>query len=388
MNQSIVALLLATLLGLLAGLAIGARRNRRPQQQDIDALPTGVCAISDRRVHQWNREMSRLSGLPRKKALGRPVEELPEPWGTALGGALQTQEERVVKQALDPQGDNGPRWVMLHSSPSASTPGGRLVVVEDITEYQQLQDELLHKERLASVGRLAAGVAHEIGNPVTGIACVAQNLREDAQSEEVEQAASEIIKQTDRVSRTLSALMQLTHPGSTNHEIQCMPCNVADCIDEAIHLLRLDRRAHDCHFENRADRQLLARADAQLFLQVLLNLLDNARAAGAPGPVVVDSRGDGERVVLTIDNPGPCVAPGVLQKVFDPFFTTKDVGEGTGLGLPLVRRMLEDMDGAIELISPSPAYDGTGVRATLTLSRDDYDPAFTDGLTQQMLSSD
>jgi len=387
MTQSLLTLGLAAFLGLIAGLAIGAGRTRRPQQQDIDALPTGVCAISDRRVQQWNREMARLSGLPRELALGQSLDELPEPWSTALGGALQSHTGRVLEQALDVPGDDGPRWVMLHSSPSASTPGGRLVMVEDITEYQQLQDELLHKERLASVGRLAAGVAHEIGNPVTGIACVAQNLREDAQLDDVEQAASEIIKQTDRISRTLSSLMQLTHPGSTDHEVQCVACNVADCVDEAIHLLRLDREAQDCRFENRSDRQLLARADAQLFLQVLLNLLDNARSAGAPGPVLIDSQGTDEQIILSIDNPGPRIAPATLQKVFDPFFTTKDVGEGTGLGLSLVRRMLEDMDGAIELTSPSPAFGDEGVRATLTLRRDDYDPAFTDGVTPQMLSS-
>lgn len=388
MSQSVVPLVLAAVLGLVAGLAIAAWRRRRPQQQDVDALPTGVCAISDRRVRQWNREMSRLTGLPREQALGRSLEELPEPWSTALGGALQSQAGRVHKQALDAPRDDGPRWVMLHSSPSASTPGGRLVMVEDITEYQQLQDELLHKERLASVGRLASGVAHEIGNPVTGIACVAQNLREDTQLEEVEQATAQIIKQTERISRTLSSLMQLTHPGSIDHEVQCEACNVADCIDEAIHLLHLDRQAQDCRFANRSDRQLLARADAQLFLQVLLNLLDNARAAGAPGPVIIDSRGNGPRIVLTVDNPGARIPAATLQKVFDPFFTTKDVGEGTGLGLSLVRRMLEDMDGTIELTSPSPTFGDEGVRATLTLSRDSYDPAFTDGTTPQVVSSE
>jgi signal transduction histidine kinase len=222
---------------------------------------------------------------------------------------------------------------------------------------------------------------------VTGIACVAQNLREDMQLEEVEQAAAQIIKQTERISRTLSSLMQLTHPGSIDHEVQCEPCNVADCIDEAIHLLHLDRRAQDCRFANRSDRQLLARADAQLFLQVLLNLLDNARAAGAPGPVIIDSHGDGPQIVVTIDNPGTRIPTGTLQKVFDPFFTTKDVGEGTGLGLSLVRRMLEDMDGTIGLTSPSPAFGDEGVRATLTLGRDSYDPVFTDGMTPQVVSS-
>lgn len=385
MTVSLVTLVGATLLSLLAGFAAGKRRGRQPQQQDIDALPTGVCAVRDNRVEQWNREMARLSGLAREQALGRSLDELPSPWSSALGGVLQSTAGRVVKQALGAQDDDATRWVMLHSSPSASRRGGRLVMVEDITEYQQLQDELLHRERLASVGRLAAGVAHEIGNPVTGIACVAQNLRDDTALDEVQQATSEIIKQTERVSRTLSVLLQLAHPGSIDHEVQCDPCNVADCIDEAIHLLRLNRRAHDCRFDNRLDRELLARADGQHLLQVFLNLLENARAAGAPGPVLVDGHSDGERITVTIDNPGPRIPSATLQKVFEPFYTTKDLGEGTGLGLPLVRRMMEGMEGSVELASPSPAFDGNGVRAILTLRRDDYPPAFTDVAVSRML---
>jgi len=351
-------------------------RRRHDVYEVFNELPTGVCAVAHGEVLHWNRELERLSGVTREQAIGMAIWALPDPWSRALGDAHRAPQGWVAKQAIDGAGADGPRWVMLHSG-AATAYGHQLILVEDISNYQKLQDELLHRERLAAIGRLAAGVAHEIGNPVTGIACVAQNLQEDMAPGDAALAAEEILKQTDRVSRTLRALMQLSHPGSAEHEARCVPCNLADCIDEAGHLLGLDADAPDCVMENRCDRELLVRADAQLLLQVFINLLDNARSAGHPGPVVTSAHSDGTTVTIVIDNPGEAIPAQALAQVFEPFFTTKDVGEGTGLGLPLVRSMLEDMDGQIELLSPSPVHGDGGTRARVTLAAARYDSVTT-----------
>jgi signal transduction histidine kinase len=283
----------------------------------------------------------------------------------------------VIKQSLGYDDNGGERWVILHSS-ALQLPGRkRQILVEDITDYQRLQDELLHNERLASIGRLAAGVAHEIGNPVTGIACIAQNLADNADAAELELGTSEILKQTERISRIVSSLMQLSHPGSVPRDADCVPCNLADCIDEAAHLLSLDRDVPPGHFENLVDRELLVQGDGQLLLQVFLNLLDNARSAAAEeGPVLIDAQQQGDNVIITVDNPGPAISPDILSQVFEPFYTTKDVGEGTGLGLALVRRMLEDMGGSVSLLSPSPSSPGFGVRARVVLRSAEYGQRF------------
>jgi signal transduction histidine kinase len=363
-------LLLALIVALLAGLLL---RSRRRQDRAFNELPTGVCGVDGERIDHWNRELARLSGIPRKLAVGAPLTALPAPWSRALRDALQEPAGTVVKRAMGEDDDRGQRWILLHSSPG-DTPSRRLVLVEDITSYQHLQDELLHKERLASIGRLAAGVAHEIGNPVTGIACLAQNLREGAEPGEIDQAAAEILKQTDRVTRTLNTLMQLSHPGSTAREPELRPCNLADCIDEAVHLLELEHRGSRAVFENRCHRELLVSGDSQLLLQVFINLLDNARSAsGDESPVLVDATAAGAHVTVTIDNAGEAIPAAKLEQLFEPFFTTKDVGEGTGLGLPLVQRMLEDMRGDIRLISPSPAYAQRGVRAEVSLHAAHYE---------------
>jgi PAS domain S-box-containing protein len=355
-----VALLLALLM---------LYRQRREYRQTFDELPTGLCVItSDNRVQRWNRQMTTLSGVSAAEAIGRHIDSLPSPWPAALREALIDPVGKVLKQSLGEDESGAIRWVIFHSS-AIHLPGRqRQVLVEEITDYQRLQDELLHKERLASIGRLAAGVAHEIGNPVTGIACVAQNLADSADPVELEQGTAEILKQTDRISRTVSSLMQLSHRGSVARVPECVPCNLADCVDEAVHLLSLDRDLPAGKFENESDRELLVCADGQLLLQVFLNLLDNARSAsGNEGPVRVTAEQDGKTATISVDNPGTMVSPEVLAQVFEPFFTTKDVGEGTGLGLALVRRMLEDMGGEVTLISPSPLFAGRGARAQVSL---------------------
>ena len=109
----------------------------------------------------------------------------------------------------------------------------------------------------------------------------------------------------------------------------------------------------------------------------MLNLLDNARTAAAgEGPVTLDALEHDGHVTLTIDNPGPVLDADIIGQVFEPFFTTKDVGEGTGLGLPLVRRMLDDMGGTINLISPIPDGRGDGTRARMTLAAATYGADF------------
>jgi len=349
-------------------------RQRQEYQQTFEELPTGLCVVgSDHKVQRWNRQMSNLSGISADDAITENIANLPSPWPTALSEALKDPEGRVIKQSLGFDDNGGERWIILHSSALQMPGRKRQILVEDITDYQRLQDELLHNERLASIGRLAAGVAHEIGNPVTGIACIAQNLAYNADATELELGTAEILKQTERISRTVSSLMQLSHPGSVLRDADCVPCNLADCIDEAAHLLSLDIDVPRGDFENITDRELLVKGDGQLLLQVFLNLLDNARSAAAEeGPVIIDAHQEGDTIIITVDNPGPPIAPDVLSQVFEPFYTTKDVGEGTGLGLALVRRMLEDMGGSVSLLSPSPSSPGSGVRARVVLSSADY----------------
>lgn len=364
-------IVLALLVLGLTALLFFNRRQQRHHQATLDQLPVGLCTVGGAgQVTLWNSQMAALTGVSVQDASGRTLESLPEPWRTALRESLEDRGGDVIKRPITGPDDND-RWVIMHSSAQGNAMGERAVLVEDISDYQTVQDKLLHKERLASIGRLAAGVAHEIGNPITGIACLAQNLGELGEGAEVVQSADEILKQTDRISRIVNSLVQFSHSGGERQAIDLVPCNLADCVDEAIHLLSLDRDASRDSFSNCCDRELLVLGDNQLLLQVFVNLLDNARSASpAQEVVLVEAKIDGGTVVVHVDNSGEVIAPDVLARLFEPFFTTKEVGMGTGLGLPLVRGMLEDMGGDIELVSPRPGADGT--RAQLQLARTEY----------------
>jgi signal transduction histidine kinase len=248
-------------------------------------------------------------------------------------------------------------------------------MVEDITETQLLEEELVHSERLASIGRLAAGVAHEIGNPVTGIACLAQNLKYDTDNAESLQTAEEILKQTQRISRIVQTLVNFAHAGADAARRQLEAVPLARCVDEAIHLLALNKEARPVRFENRCPPELQVTADNQRLLQVFVNLLSNARDASAEqAPITVTAEIAAHKVHVTVTDRGSGIAEAHMEKIFEPFFTTKEPGKGTGLGLALVYGIIEELDGDIDIESPVPEQ-GCGTRIHLWL------PAATGGNT-------
>jgi signal transduction histidine kinase len=306
--------------------------------------------------------------------LGSLLSALPNPWRELLENFQSGDSDTILKAEVTAAPENL-RWVGLHKA--LAEDGDTIILVEDITDFERLESELLHSERLASIGRLAAGVAHEIGNPVTGIACLAQNLQYASDADEIQATAQDILKQTGRVSRIVESLVNFSHAGSNNDESHLTPCNLADCIDEAIHLLALDREARQVTFSNHCDRELVVLADSQRLLQVFVNLLGNGRDACAEdGHIQMQAYSNADQVLIDIDDNG-CGIPAELQsQVFEPFFTTKDPGSGTGLGLALVYSIMDDMGGSVRLTSPLQDGPQPGTRFTLTLSLASYGEEF------------
>jgi len=293
---------------------------------------------------------------------------------------IDATDETVSKREVAMPNSNS-RWLSLHKTAQAPIGGvdDRVILVEDVTDYEMLQNEVLHNERLASIGRLAAGVAHEIGNPITGIACLAQNLAYETDPGEIRYTAEDILKQTERVTRIVESLVSFSHVGSGSGagDTHMVPCNLADCIDEAVHLMQLDRQAREIHFRNDCNRELLVLADSQRLLQVFINLLSNARdACNDGGHVVITAQALASRVNIDVVDDGVGIPTEVLDRVLEPFFTTKDPGEGTGLGLALVYSIMEDMDGSLQIHSPADPTRGAGTRVSLQLAGADYGDAF------------
>ena len=355
----------------LTGLAADLDALRRQHRQTLQELPIGLCSLgSDGEVLMWNNAMEALTGVGLRQTIGSDVSSLPAPWSQLLRDFFRSSELYRYKLRVDADGRT--RWLNLHKAHSAAggTPSndGQVITVEDITELQLLEDELVHSERLASIGRLAAGVAHEIGNPVTGIACLAQNLKYDTENPDSLQTADEIVKQTRRISRIVQTLVNFAHAGANSSRQPTEAVALASCVDEAIELLQLNKEARTVRFENHCPPSLRVAGDTQRLLQVFVNLLSNARDASAEqAPVTVTAQMEaGTRIHIEVTDRGSGITSEHQEKVFEPFFTTKEAGKGTGLGLALVYSIVEEFDGDIEIESPVPEQ-GCGTRIHLHL---------------------
>ena len=228
-----------------------------------------------------------------------------------------------------------------------------------------MESHLAHNERLASIGRLAAGVAHEIGNPVTAIACLAQNLDGDCDQQEQRQSAGQIVEQTRRINRIVESLVTFSHSGGVRDTIQG-PVDLADTVREAIALLHLDPDHRGQRFDNLCPRGQEVKGDPQRLLQVFVNLLGNAADACADDqPIVVSCERDGERLRVRVEDQGHGVPAELRDALFEPFVTSKPPGRGTGLGLALVYSIIEDHRGTVRV--ESPIADGHGTRFVIEL---------------------
>ncbi|MFZ3154263.1 sensor histidine kinase [Pseudomonas sp.] len=356
----------------LTGLAAELDTLRRYHRQTLQELPMGVCSLAkDQEILMWNKAMEELTEIPAQRVVGSRLNTLGEPWRGLLQNFIELPDEHLHKQRLALDGQT--RWLNLHKAaidePLAPGNSGLVLLVEDLTETQMLEDKLVHSERLASIGRLAAGVAHEIGNPITGIACLAQNLREEREGDsELTEISEQIIEQTKRVSRIVQSLMSFAHSGS--HQNSEEPVCLAQVAQDAIALLALNRRSVEVQFFNLCDSDHWVIGDPQRLAQVLINLLSNARDASPPGSAIrVKSEVFEHTIDLIVEDEGSGIPKAIIDRLFEPFFTTKDPGKGTGLGLALVYSIVEEHYGQITIDSPADPQLQRGTRIRVSLPR-------------------
>lgn len=356
----------------LTGLAKELDSLRRYHRQTLQYLPIGVCSLgSDREILMWNHAMEELTSISGKEVIGSSFDALPEPWQDLLGEFIKQQEHSHLFQKVT-QDSGHHRWFSLHKAQieePLSHMDGSVILLEDHTETQQLEEELVHSERLASIGRLAAGVAHEIGNPITGISSLVQNLKYETDNPEViEETAEQILELTKRVSRIVHSLVSFAHAGRHTGQSQQEPMLIYSAIDEAVSLVSLSSKGKDIQFINECSPQLQIIGDIQKLIQVFVNLLSNARDASEAGDSVTIAVTPQENTVtVSVTDNGCGIPENQLEHIFEPFFTTKEPGEGTGLGLALVYSIVEEHYGQIQMVSPANRVQGRGTQVNITL---------------------
>jgi two-component system NtrC family sensor kinase len=225
-----------------------------------------------------------------------------------------------------------------------------------------MAEQLRQSEKLAALGELVAGVAHEVNNPLTGISAFAQLLLEDDLSEEQRESVSLMKREADRavsVIRDLLAFARKTGPRS-------VVVDMNDLLEQTLRLRAYGMRSTGVTLETQLDPALTrVRGDDRQLQQVLLNLIVNAEHAMASTSIrqlTVITRNEGSRVVIEIRDTGTGMTPEVQKRIFEPFFTTKPEGTGTGLGLSVSYGILQSHAGTLSVQS------AVGVGSTFRIS--------------------
>ena len=237
-------------------------------------------------------------------------------------------------------------------------------MIENITERVRLEEQLQISEKMASIGLLAAGVAHEVNTPLTGISSFAQMLLEGADPNDPKTRLLEKIEsQTFRAAKIVNGLLTLSRPGTADGERTRMDLNTV--ITDVMSLLE-----HQFGISSIKIRRELWAAPVPVsgiehqLQQVFLNLFLNARdAMPSGGWLTASTRIEDGQAVAEVADTGSGIPPEHLARIYDPFFTTKAIGRGTGLGLSITYGIVHEHDGSIRCDSAV----GQGTRFTLTL---------------------
>lgn len=356
----------------LSGMAEDLDNLRRYHRQVLLELPLGVCSLGEQnQIVMWNHTMEKLTGTSGQSVLGAQLSDIGEPWASLIHDFTVGDAAHAHKRVV--QVKNSRRFISLHkaiiekSATHKIKQDGVVILLEDLTETELLEEELTHSERLASIGRLAAGVAHEIGNPITGIACLAQNIRDETDNDELRGMARQIIEQTDRTSRIVQSLVNFAHSGANKPDHNSEVVTVEECAREAITLISLDKKRKDINYVVNCRQGLQILGDSQRLLQVMINLINNAHDASPAGSTItIASKLVSGSVQISVTDEGTGIPEEVRDRIFEPFFTTKEPGEGTGLGLSLVYSIVENLDGHIDIINASLRRENPGTRVILT----------------------
>ncbi len=228
-------------------------------------------------------------------------------------------------------------------------------IASQLRALEASQRLALQNEKLAAIGRLAAGIAHEVRNPLGVIRASASMVREHFSPEEEAHRACEFIREEiDRLNSLITALLTFSRPA----ELRLQQVVIEQIVDRALHLTsdELQRRGITVAREGDGDAPLVI-ADPDLIAQVVFGLIINAaEAIGEHGVIILRTLSEGDHVVIEVVDTGPGIAPADAERIFEPFFTTKPAG--TGLGLPMAARIVRAHGGAIEVMPGQGAGNG------------------------------
>lgn len=333
-------------------------RGKYMWESTFDAIKNPVMIVSsDYKILRANKAAAIASQIDVKQVINTTCYEVLAGRkipcrGCPLGVTLRDKKPNTQK--LDPFSKSGSQYE-VNAYPLFDSKGERQVVLyyRDITEEKKLSDRLLHSEKMAAIGLLAGGVAHEINNPLGGILAFAQlAMRDLPEDHKTQSDLKEIEEAALRCKRIVQDLLDFSRQ---NREEVMGPVQLNDVLQKIIPLLKVQTRTSRIEMQcDLANNLPFIKGNFHKLQQVFLNLATNGyQAMGRGGELTIKTyyKKEGDRVGAEVSDSGPGIKPEDLSKIFDPYFTTKFQGEGTGLGLSITYGIVQEHHGEIDVRS-------------------------------------
>jgi two-component system NtrC family sensor kinase len=344
----------------------------------VDAMVSGIVAANqDGLITVFNREAQRITGMEGEDALNQPITVLPDPLYKALTASLRDGITVRAEQAHLESKTKDSLSVLLNCNVvygRSSDRLGGLLVVSDITDVKRLEQQVRRSDRLASIGTLSAGMAHEIKNPLVSIKTFTQLLPERYDDEEFRSSFSRLMgEEVRRIDSIVTRLLRFARPAP----VELVESSLHEILEHSVELVEQPIRHRGVRLSRcyAADADRI-QGDAETLSQALINFfLNSIEAMENGGELIVStsilppewnsSPGNGAdgRVRVSIQDTGCGMTPEDAQRIFDPFFTTKDTG--TGLGLSVAHNIIQEHGASVEV--ESGLGEGTTVYVTFPL---------------------
>lgn len=309
----------------------------------IESAPAGIVTIdSFLRVKYWNKEMETITRIRKSEAFNRPITDL-LPWIT-IETIMQNQQKEMTVDTSSLQS------FKINISPFKDPSGGYVVIIEDITEKKKMEEKLLQTSKLASIGKLTAGISHEIGNPLASISSLVQELRSlsSGDGDFTSESLKTINGHIERIVKIVRSLGDFARLSSAEKTVS----NISEILDRTINLVKYDKRFKNIQLTTDIEDIPPLKVNPDKIQQVFLNLVINALDAMPDGGSLgISMKKMFDFVEVVITDTGTGIDESVRDRIFDPFFTTKGPGKGTGLGLSICYGIIREHNGTITVKS-------------------------------------
>lgn len=352
-------------------LDVAEERYRNIIEDSADAI---ISLDNDDYITSWNTGAEQIFGWQRDEIIGKPVtviipDDLIEKkeleclrFGmTYRGYVTNYRTERLTKK--------GTRILVTLTESYIRDENdeivGRSQILRDLTDLKIREEQVQHSERLATVGHMAAGVAHEVGNPLTAISSLVQVCQRKTDDPFVQDQLGKVREHIQRITKIVRDLVDFSRPSS----LQTETISLNEIVKAAVGLLKHDARCRNVNFDLQLATdipQINAVPDHlhQVIVNLLLNAVDAMKDKENP-KITLQTQLQNQQILLTVSDIGKGIPADVQDRIFEPFYTTKDVGKGTGLGLSVSHGIITKMGGTINV--KSEVDHGTTFTITLPL---------------------